>query len=230
MNLIRFIDPDSKTQSYLIYSLNGHAVIIDPVYQECEKYLDKLKQLDLKLLYSLDTHIHADHITGAAKLKRVTNCKIMMGKEANLSKVDVQVADREELSFDNISLQAIYTPGHTIESYCYLINSRLFTGDCLLINACGRTDFQNGSAYQQYDSIFNKLLVFPDETLVYPGHDYNNRTVSTILEERTNNPRLQVQDVKAFANIMNNLNLPRPKLMDVAVPRNLNCGEEVESC
>ena len=225
MNIIRFIETETKTQTYLIYSNNKTALIIDPVKSECEVYLKSLSELNLKLLYVLDTHIHADHITGSGLLRQKTGCQIVMGKEAGLDKVDINLSDNQELKFDDISIQALYTPGHTIESYCYLINERLFTGDCLLINACGRTDFQNGSAKDQYNSLFNRLLKLPDETLIYPAHDYNNRTVSTIGEEKKNNPRLQVTSMQSFEDIMNNLNLPKPKYIDIAVPSNVQCGE-----
>ena len=225
MNITRFIEPETKTQTYLIYSNNNNAVIIDSVDKDCEQYLEALSKLKLKLLYVIDTHIHADHVTASGLLRKKTGCKIVMGAKANLDKVDINLEDNQELNFDNVSIKALYTPGHTIESYCYLIGNRLFTGDCLLINGCGRTDFQNGSAQQQYHSLFDKLLTLPEETLVYPAHDYNNRTISTIGEEKRNNPRLQVKDIKAFEDLMNNLNLPRPKYMDVAVPKNLQCGE-----
>ncbi len=224
MNIIRFIEEETKTQTYLIYSDKNNAVILDSVDVDCDKYLDTLNKLNLKLLYVIDTHIHADHVTASGKLRMKTGCQIVMGIQANLDKVDIYLTDKQEVNFDNINIKAIYTPGHTSESYCFLINGRLFTGDCLLINACGRTDFQNGSAKEQYNSLFNKLLMLPEETLVYPGHDYNNRTVSTIGEEKRNNPRLQVKDRQAFENMMNNLNLPRPKYIDIAVPKNLNCG------
>ena len=226
MNITRFIEPETKTQTYLIYSTKNNAVILDPVDVDCDKYLDAFKKLNLKLLYAIDTHIHADHVTASGLLRKKTGCKIVMGVKANLNKVDINLEDNQELKFDDITIKALYTPGHTVESYCYLINNRLFTGDCLLINGCGRTDFQNGSAQQQYHSLFDKLLTLPEETLVYPAHDYNNRTISTIGEEKRNNPRLQVKDIKAFEDLMNNLNLPRPKYMDIAVPKNLKCGEE----
>lgn len=226
MRIKRFIEQETKTQTYLVVSDINSAVIIDPVYQEVERYLSFLELENIKLKYVLDTHIHADHITGSALLRQKTSCKIAMSEHANIDCVDVSLADGDELVLDELSFTTIYTPGHTIESCSYLLNDRLFTGDALLINACGRTDFQNGSARELYHSLFNKLLKLPDETLVYPGHDYNNRTVSTIFEEKMNNPRLQVTNCDEFVAIMDNLNLPKPKYIDVAVPRNLACGLE----
>lgn len=227
VNIVRFVEPETKTQTYLVYSKENNALIIDPVYGECDKYLKALEQHNLNLVFSMDTHIHADHITGSGRLREATGCKIVMGAQANISLVDIKLNDQEEFYLDDLIVRAIYTPGHTIESYCYLIDDKLFTGDCLLINACGRTDFQGGSAYQQYDSLFNRVLALPPETVIYPGHDYNNRTVSTLLEEKSNNPRLQVKNADDFVNVMSNLNLPRPKYIDIAVPRNLNCGLEI---
>lgn len=226
MNIIRFVDSETSTQTYLIYLQSKNALIIDPVLADVSKYLEQLHILDLNLIYSLDTHIHADHITATGQLKNRTGCKIVMGSAAKIDLVDLKLVDQESLELDDLKIIAIHTPGHTAESCCYLINDRLFTGDCLLINACGRTDFQNGDAAEQYNSIFHKLLKLPNETIIYPAHDYNKRTISTIGEEKANNPRLQVKSVTEFVNMMNSLNLPKPKFIDVAVPRNMVCGFE----
>lgn len=225
MQIKRFIEQETKTQTYLVYR-NNKAAIIDPVFSEVDLYLDFIRENNLQLLYSLDTHVHADHITGSSKIREKTDCKIAMGKYAKASGVDVLLEDDQDLNFDDLSIKTLYTPGHTSESCCFLIGDRLFTGDTLLINACGRTDFQNGSAEDLYRSLFDKLLNLPEETLVYPGHDYNNRFVSSIADEKANNPRLQAKPKQDFINIMNNLNLPKPKYIDVAVPRNLLCGAE----
>ena len=226
MNIIRFVDSETSTQTYLIYSQSKNALIIDPVLTDVPKYLEQLNISHLNLVYSLDTHIHADHITATGQLKNQTGCKIVMGSATKIDLIDLKLADQEFLILDELKIMAIHTPGHTSESCCYLVNDRLFTGDCLLINACGRTDFQNGDPAEQYNSIFHKLLKLPDETIVYPAHDYNKRMVSTIGEEKANNPRLQVKSVDEFVNMMNSLNLPKPKFIDVAVPRNMLCGFE----
>lgn len=226
MNIVRFIEQETKTQTYLISTINNNAVIIDSVYSEVDKYLEHLNKNNLNLCYVLDTHIHADHITGSGLLKSKTGCKIAMYKTAKPDCLDVRLSEEDELLCDELKIKTIYTPGHTIESCCFLINDRLFSGDTLLINACGRTDFQEGSAEELYHSITSKLLSLPDETIIYPGHDYNNRTVSTILEQKLTNPRLQVESLHDFVEIMDNLNLPKPKYIDIAVPRNLVCGLE----
>ncbi len=229
MRIKRFIESETKTQTYLVISKSNSAVIIDPVYKEVDLYLNVISLENIKLKYVLDTHVHADHITGSALLRQKTGCKIAIGEHANIDCADISIAEGDEIKLDELIFTTLYTPGHTVESVCYLLNDRLFTGDTLLINACGRTDFQNGSAKDLYNSLFNKILKLPDETLVYPGHDYNNRTVSTILEEKKNNPRLQVSNREEFISIMDNLNLPKPKYIDVAVPRNLICGLEFTS-
>lgn len=224
MNIIRFIDDATKTHTYLICSNNNNAIILDPVADNVDLYLNKINSLKLNLLYTLDTHIHADHVTGASFLRDRTKCKVLIGEHAEVKFFDKKLHDQESLIIDNLNIKILHTPGHTSESYCYLINDRLFSGDCLLINGCGRTDFQNGDPTALYNSIFNILLKLPDETIIYPGHDYNNKMVSTILQERLNNPRLQVNNVSEFVNIMNNLNLPKPKQIDIAVPRNILSG------
>jgi len=215
-------DNKSSTYTYLIASAKGReAVIIDPVIENVESYIKLLNELDLKLVKVIDTHIHADHVTGASKLKQVTNCSTLMGEHTPADAVEIKVKDDETIKIDQIEIKAMYTPGHTDCSYSYLMNDRVYTGDTLLINGTGRTDFQNGNARQQYDSIFNKLLKLPENTMVYPAHDYNGKKHSTIGSERKNNPRLQVNSVDQYVEIMNNLKLANPKMMDVAVPANL---------
>ena len=221
----QLFDKKSSTFTYIIASDKGiEALIIDPVLGNVEQYIKLLKKLDLKLVKVIDTHIHADHISGIAELRDKTNCITVMGDQTPADVVAMQVADEEKIEIDGLELQAIYTPGHTIESFSFLMNDRVFTGDALLIRGTGRTDFQNGNARDSYNSIFNKLLKLPDETLVYPAHDYKGEVVSTIITEKKFNPRLQVSSPEEYIEIMENLNLPDPKMMDVAVPINLNLG------
>jgi glyoxylase-like metal-dependent hydrolase (beta-lactamase superfamily II)/rhodanese-related sulfurtransferase len=225
----QFFDKISSTYTYLISSGKGReALIIDPVLENVGHYINILKQLDLKLVKVIDTHIHADHISGMAELRDKTNCVTVMGDQAPANVVSMKVSDNEEIKIENIKLKALFTPGHTSESYSFLMNDRVFTGDTLLIKGTGRTDFQNGNAKDSYQSIFNVLLKLPEETLVYPAHDYKGETVSTIGEEKMFNPRLQVKSVDEYVDIMNNLNLPDPKMMDIAVPGNLNLGISLE--
>tara|TARA_Y100001970_G_C14196661_1_gene838520 strand:+ start:56 stop:748 length:693 start_codon:yes stop_codon:yes gene_type:complete len=218
----QLFDTKSSTYTYIVASGKGReALIIDPVLEKTEEYLKILKELDLKLVKVIDTHIHADHITGLNELSKRTNCTKIMGEHSKSEVIDLKVKEDEKIKIENIELKALYTPGHTDCSYCFLMNDRIFTGDTLLINGTGRTDFQNGSAEVQYDSIFNKLLKLPEKTIVYPAHDYNGKKFSTIANEKENNPRLQVSSVNEYIEIMNNLNLANPKMMDIAVPANL---------
>ena len=218
----QLFDQKSSTYTYIIASGEGReALIIDPVIEHSDEYSTILKNLDLKLVKVIDTHIHADHITGLNELSKRTSCTKIMGDNSKSEVVDLRVKEDENVKIDNINLKVMYTPGHTDCSYSYLMNDRVFTGDTLLINGTGRTDFQNGNARQQYDSIFNKLLKLPENTMVYPAHDYNGKKHSTIGSERNNNPRLQVNSVDQYVEIMNNLKLANPKMMDVAVPANL---------
>lgn len=219
-------DLDTGTYSYLLAARpGGEAVIIDPVLKQINAYLQLLRELDVRLVKAIDTHTHADHVTAMGQLRDSTGCVTIMGEQTKAECVSLRVKDGEHITVDGLTLQALYTPGHTDESYSFLMDDRVFTGDTLLIRGTGRTDFQNGDARAQYDSLFNKLLKLPEDTLVYPGHDYKGWTVSTIGEERRYNPRLQVSSVEAYVNIMNNLKLPNPKYMDVAVPANLACGQ-----
>ena len=218
----QLFDPKSSTYTYIVSSGKGReALIIDPVIEYSDEYIKILQKLELKLVKVIDTHIHADHITGLNELNERTNCTRIMGENSKSEVIDLKIKDSEKINIEQIELQAIYTPGHTDCSYSYLMNDRVFTGDTLLINGTGRTDFQNGSSYDAYDSLFNKLLKLPEKTLVYPAHDYNGEKNSTIENEKNNNPRLQVSSKEQYAEIMNNLNLANPKMMDVAVPANL---------
>jgi len=221
----QLFDKTSSTYTYLVASAKGReALVIDPVLENVERYIRLLKELDLKLVKVIDTHIHADHISGIAELRDQTNCVTIMGDKAPADIVSMQVSNEELIKIDGLEFRALFTPGHTSESFSFLMNDRVFTGDTLLIRGTGRTDFQNGDPQDSYNSIFNKLLKLPDETLVYPAHDYKGDTVSTILEEKKFNPRLQIKSAHEYIEIMNNLNLPDPKLMDIAVPNNLKLG------
>jgi glyoxylase-like metal-dependent hydrolase (beta-lactamase superfamily II) len=218
-------DTKTSTYTYLIASAKGReAVIIDPVLENVENYIGLLKDLDLKLVKVIDTHIHADHVTGASKLKQSTNCTTIMGEHTPADMVEIKVKDNELINVDGLKIRSIYTPGHTSESYSFLLNNYLFSGDALLINGTGRTDFQNGSSKDSYHSIFNKLLKLPEDTLLYPGHDYNGKKVSTIGNEKKFNPRLQVKNVDEYIEIMSNLNLSKPEMMDSNVGRNIQLG------
>lgn len=215
----------SSTYSYLIAERRGgEALIIDPVKEEVPRYLQLISELDLQLVMAVDTHMHADHITASGTLQDETDCMIVMGEHTKAECVSRLVKEGEVVKVDGISLRCMYTPGHTDDSYCYVGQDRIFSGDTLLIRGTGRTDFQNGDAYAQYDSLFNKVLKLKDETLVYPAHDYKGWTVSTILEEKNYNPRLQVNSADEYAEIMANLNLENPKQMDVAIPANIKLG------
>ena len=218
-------DNKSSTYTYLIASANGReAVIIDPVIENVESYINLLNELDLKLVKVIDTHIHADHVTGASKLKLATNCSTLMGEHTPADAVEIKVKDDEIIKIDQIEIKAMYTPGHTSDSYSFLMNNYLFSGDTLLINGTGRTDFQNGSSTDAYNSIFNRLLKLPEDTIFYPGHDYNGKESSTIGNEKKFNPRLQVRSVDEYVELMSNLNLAKPKLIDINVSRNIKLG------
>ena len=221
----QLFDKTSSTFTYLIASAKGReALIIDPVLDNINEYIGLLNELDLRLVKVIDTHIHADHITGASKLKNQTSCTTIMGEQTPANAVDLEVKDEEIIKLDQIEIKALYTPGHTSDSFSFLMNDYLFSGDTLLINGTGRTDFQNGSAKDAYNSIFNKLLKLPEKTLLYPAHDYNGEKVSSIGKEKKFNPRLQVSSENEYVEIMNNLNLPEPKMMDVNVARNIKLG------
>lgn len=220
----QLFDTPSSTLTYLIADDRGAAVIIDPVLEQAEQYLELLNELQLTLVWALDTHIHADHITGADALKQRTGATTVIAASCGASGYDRQLVDGEILVFGDESLRVIATPGHTPGSLCYLWRDRLFTGDTLMINACGRTDFQRGSSAEMYRSITQKLFILPDETLVYPGHDYKGRRVSSIGEEKVLNLRIAGKSEQEFCDIMDNLNLATPKRMHEAVPANLLGG------
>ena len=218
-------DEKSSTYTYIIASAKGReAVIIDPVIENVESYISILNELELKLVKVIDTHIHADHVTGASKLKQVTNCSTLMGEHTPADAVEIKVKDDEIIKIDQIEIKAMYTPGHTSDSYSFLMENYLFSGDTLLINGTGRTDFQNGSSKDAYNSIFNRLLKLPEDTILYPGHDYNGKESSTIGNEKKCNPRLQVKNVDEYVELMSNLNLAKPQLIDINVSRNIKLG------
>jgi sulfur dioxygenase len=221
----QLFDGVSGTYTYLLASRRGgEALIIDPVLEKVDRYLQLVTELDVRLVKAVDTHLHADHITGLGALRDRTHCITVMGEQTKADVVSMRLAEGEKLAIDGVSLDVLYTPGHTDDSYSYLMGDRVFTGDTLLIRGTGRTDFQNGDARQQYDSIFNKLLKLPDDTLVFPAHDYKGDTVSTIGEEKAHNPRLQVKSAEEYITLMSNLKLSNPKMMDVAVPANMKVG------
>lgn len=222
----QLFDQTSYTYTYLIASdYQSEAIIIDPVKEKLDLYCQLIKEFGLTLKYSVETHVHADHVTAASSLREKTNCQLAIGKQAKLDCVDILLNDQQEIKIQGISLTALHTPGHTDDSYCFLMNDRVFTGDTLLIRGTGRTDFQHGDAIQHYHSIKEKLFTLPDDTLVYPAHDYKGMLCSTIGEEKQFNPRLQAATPEAYAEIMGNLNLPKPKLIDIAVPANQRGGE-----
>ncbi len=221
----QLFDQTSGTYAYLLASRRGgEALIIDPVLEKVDRYLQLVRELELKLVKAVDTHLHADHITGLGALRDKTRCITVMGEQSKADVVSMRLADGERLTIEGIALDVIYTPGHTDDSYSFIMPDRVFTGDTLLIRGTGRTDFQNGDPRQQYESIFGRLLTLPDATLVYPAHDYKGDTVSTIGEEKAWNPRLQVKSVDEYVAVMNSLHLPNPKMMDVAVPANMRIG------
>lgn len=221
----QMFDATSGTYTYLLASRPGaEALIIDPVLEKVDRYIQILNELDLRLVKAVDTHLHADHVTGLGALRDRTACITVMGENTKADVVSMRVADGDLLDIEGVSLDTIYTPGHTDDSYSFVMGDRVFTGDTLLIRGTGRTDFQNGDPRAQYESIFNRLLRLPEATMVFPAHDYKGDTVSTIGEEKRFNPRLQVKSVDEYVDLMNNLNLPNPKMMDVAVPANMRVG------
>jgi sulfur dioxygenase len=221
----QMFDSMSDTCPYLPATRRGgEALIIDPVLEKVDRYLQLIGELDLKLVKAVDTHLHADHITGLGALRDRTHCITVMGENTKADVVSMRLAEGDKLTIEGVSMDVLYTPGHTDDSYSFLMGDRVFTGDTLLIRGTGRTDFQNGDAHAQYESLFGKLLRLPDDTLVFPAHDYKGDTVSTIGEEKRYNPRLQVKSVDDYVALMANLKLPNPKMMDVAVPSNMKVG------
>jgi glyoxylase-like metal-dependent hydrolase (beta-lactamase superfamily II)/rhodanese-related sulfurtransferase len=221
----QLFDSTSGTYTYLLASRRGgEALIVDPVLEKVDRYIQLVNELDLRLVKAVDTHLHADHITGLGALRDRTHCITVMGERSKVDVVSMRISEDDKLTIEGIALDVLYTPGHTDDSYSFLMRDRVFTGDTLLIRGTGRTDFQNGDPRAQYDSIFNKLLRLPEETMIFPAHDYKGETVSTIGEEKRFNPRLQVRSMDEYVELMNNLKLPNPKMMDVAVPANMRVG------
>ena len=218
----QLFDSVSSTYTYVISSgIGREALIIDPVLEKTDDYINVLTELDLKLVKVIDTHLHADHISGLAELQKRTKCLTIMGEQTKSEVVNLKIKDNEKVKIDKIELKSLYTPGHTDDSYSFLMKDRVFTGDTLLIKGTGRTDFQNGNPYDQYNSLFNRLLKLDDQILIFPAHDYKGEKFSSIGDEKKSNPRLQVNSAKEYAQIMNNLNLDNPKQMDIAVPANI---------
>jgi len=221
----QLFERESSTYTYLLAARpGGEALLIDPVKEDVAKYLQLIEELELRLVFALDTHVHADHVTALGDLRDRTSCVTIMGAQSRAECVSRKVSDGELIALDGLQVRALYTPGHTDDSYSFVLRDRVFTGDTLLIRGTGRTDFQNGDPHAQYESLFGRLLKLPDETLVYPAHDYKGWTVSTIGEEKAHNPRLQVRSESEYVALMNGLKLANPKQMDVAVPANLACG------
>jgi sulfur dioxygenase len=220
----QLFDPDSSTLTYLLGDYKGNAALIDPVLEHTDEYLKLLADNRLTLRLVLDTHVHADHITGSKALKQRTGATTVIARNCSAPGYDRLLDDGDTLSFGDEKLRVIATPGHTPGSLCYRWRDRVFTGDTLMINACGRTDFQQGSASDMYHSITEKLFTLPDETLVFPGHDYKGRRVSSIGEEKVLNVRIAGKSEAEFVRIMNELNLATPKRMHEAVPANLLGG------
>ncbi|MFZ5723682.1 MAG: MBL fold metallo-hydrolase [Pseudomonadota bacterium] len=226
----QFFDAASSTYTYLLGAKSGgEALLIDPVKENVPQYLQAIEQLGLKLVRAIDTHTHADHITGLGELRDRTGCVTVMGERSQAECVSQRVRDGEFIDVGGLRLQALYTPGHTDESFSFVLDPArpraVFTGDVLLIRGSGRTDFQSGNAHQSWRSITETLFRLPDETLVYPGHDYRGWTASSIGEEKRFNPRIAGRSESEYVVIMNGLHLPDPRLMDIAVPANLACGK-----
>jgi sulfur dioxygenase len=233
MILRQLFERESSTYTYLLADeVVGQALLIDPVLGQEDQYLRLLEELGLTLVCALDTHVHADHVTALGKLRELTGCQTRLGEQSQVACVSDTFREGSVIHCGALALRALYTPGHTDDSYCFYLNDGhhhyLFTGDTLLIRGTGRTDFQNGDAALQYQSL-QRLLALPPETLVYPGHDYKGWTVSTIAEERAHNPRLQVKSEAEYVALMAGLKLAHPAQMDVAVPANRACGRSATS-
>jgi len=226
----QLFEPQSSAYTYLIgCERSGEAALIDPVFETVERDLQLLAALGLTLKCTIETHIHADHVTGASRLREQTGCTCAVPEQSGASHADVAVREGEPIHVGAMEIRPLYTPGHTDDHHAYFLDAgggaRLFTGDVLLIDGCGRTDFQNGNAATLYRSVHDKIFALPGETLVYPGHDYQQRHVSSVAQERERNPRLGGRrTLDEFVAIMSALNLPRPRQMDVAVPANRLCG------
>lgn len=222
----QLFEPVSSTYTYLLgCEETGQAVLIDPVVSAMDRDLAEINRLGMRLAYSLDTHIHADHITAALELKKKTGSQIAGPAIDALPCTDVGIEEGIPFKVGSLTLQPLHTPGHTDGHFAYLFGDRVFTGDALLIEGCGRTDFQNGDSDALYRSVTEKLFTLPDDYLVYPAHDYQDRRVTSIAQEKKRNPRLgQDKTLEEFKQIMANLNLPYPKFIDHAVPGNRQCG------
>jgi len=227
----QLFEPQSSAFTYLIAcDERREAALIDPVLETVDRDIQLLRDLGLKLSCTIETHIHADHVTGASALRDRTGCRCAVPQKSGAERADIAVREGEPIRIGRLDLHPLYTPGHTDDHHCYLVEDRdggrIFTGDALLIDGCGRTDFQNGDAATLYRSVHGKIFSLPDDTLVYPGHDYQRRHVSSVGQERERNPRLGGdKTVDEFIAIMAGLNLPRPKKMDIAVPANRECGQ-----
>jgi sulfur dioxygenase len=227
----QLFEPQSSAYTYLIgCGETGEAALIDPVIETVERDLELLREFGVTLKYTIETHIHADHVTGAARLRSLTGSQCALPAKSGAARADVAIEEGVPMEIGSLRLHPLYTPGHTDDHHCYLLDvpgaGRVFTGDALLIDGCGRTDFQQGDSTSLYRSVHDKIFTLPDDTLVYPGHDYQQRRVSSVGQERARNPRLGGgKTVEEFSAIMAALNLPRPKKMDVAVPANRECGE-----
>ncbi|MEA5503541.1 MBL fold metallo-hydrolase [Halotia wernerae UHCC 0503] len=225
MQFRQLFDQESSTYTYLLADQNiKQAILIDSVVEQVERDLKLLQELGLSLRYCLETHVHADHITGTAKLRVLTGCLGVVPEKAEVGCADRLIKDGETLQLGSITVETIATPGHTDSHMTYRVNDKIFTGDALFIRGCGRTDFQSGDAGTLYDSVTQRLFTLPDETLVYPAHDYRGHTVSTIGEEKQWNPRFVGRSREEFIEFMGNLNLPDPKKIMEAVPANERCG------
>lgn len=222
----QLFDPETWTYTYLIAdAASKDAILIDPVKSHIDEYIDLLDQQGLHLKYALETHVHADHVTASGLLRQRLGAQTGVSQLCGAESADIQIRDGDVFEFGKAEqIKVIATPGHTKGSISFLWRDRLFSGDSLMIGGCGRTDFQGGDAGALYDCITQRLFTLPDETLIYPGHDYQQRWVSSIVQERTTNPRLAGKTREQFIEIMNNLNLPKPRLIDEAVPANQYCG------
>lgn len=225
----QLFDTATSTYTYLLADeASGQAALIDPVFEQVERDLKLIEQLGFELKYVLDTHVHADHITAAGALRKRTGAQTVAGP-LGAKCTDIKLAHGESLHLGELDIEILHTPGHTDDSVSYRVGANVFTGDALFIRGTGRTDFQNGSAAALYDSITKVLFALPADSLVWPGHDYHGMTMSTIAEEREHNPRVAGKTREEFITLMENLALPMPKRLNIAVPANRVCGAEAEA-